>query len=166
MYHDVFLETEYTIWFDDDSYVAAGWWPALCQILERKIDYIGQRWWVPYLPGQTEMIQAQPWYRNLPFESKDGKLGVHFMTGGFMAVRSERIRQANFPDVKFAWRDDTLKQYGGDTLLGEIARQLGWTQAFHDAHIKINVDMQGNHPAPRRGGAGRQFGSEIDVAVG
>jgi tetratricopeptide (TPR) repeat protein len=165
IYHDVFLETEYTIWFDDDSYVEEGWWPALCRILDRKIDYIGQPWWVNYFPGQTEMIQAQPWYRNLPFESRDGKLGIDFMTGGFMAVRSERLRQANFPDISFSWSGHTLKQYGGDTLLGEIARQLGWTQAVHYAHVYVNVDLQGKHPAPRRGERGRQFGAEIDGMV-
>jgi tetratricopeptide (TPR) repeat protein len=165
LYHDVFLDTEYTIWFDDDSFVEEGWWPALCQVLDRKIDYIGQRWWVDYFPGQTEMIQAQAWFRKLAFESRDARLGIHFMTGGFIALRSERIRQANFPDVAFMWRDQQLQQYGGDTLLGEIARQLGWSQAVHDAHVKINVDMQGNHPAPRRGGTGRQFGSEIDAVI-
>jgi tetratricopeptide (TPR) repeat protein len=165
MYHDAFLETEYTIWFDDDSYVEEGWWQALCRILDRKIDYIGQRWWVNYFPGQAEMIQAQPWYRHLPFQSKGGKLGIDFMTGGFMAVRSERLRQANFPDVNFSWSGHTLKQYGGDTLLGEIARQLGWSQAVHDIGIKINVDLQGKHPAPRRGPTGRQFGAEIEAII-
>jgi|GEM_PF-23329 len=165
MYHDLFLETEYAIWFDDDSFVEQGWWPELCQVLDRKIDYIGQRWWVDYFPGQTEMIQAQPWFRKLAFESRDGKLGIHFMTGGFIALRSERIRQANFPDVAFHWRDQQLQQYGGDTLLGEIARQLGWSQAVYDAHVKVNVDMQGNHPAPRRGGTGRQFGSDVDAVI-
>jgi hypothetical protein len=165
IYHDVFLETEYTIWFDDDSYVEEGWWPSLCQILDRKIDYIGQLWWVNYFPGQTEMIQAQPWYRNLPFESRDGKLGIDFMTGGFVTVRSERLRQANFPDISVSWSGHTLKQYGGDTLLGEIARQLGWSQAVHHAHVHVNVDLQGKHPAPRRGATGRQFGAEIDGVV-
>src|SRR5262249_26796554 len=124
LYHDVPLDTEYVIWFDDDSFVEAGWWQALLPALDGKIDYLGQSWWVDYLPGQAEMIQAQPWYRGVPFESRNGVFGVHFMTGGFMAVRSERIREANFPDMQGVWRGDTLKQYGGDTLLGEIARLL------------------------------------------
>ena len=165
LYHDVPLTTEYAVWFDDDSFVEPGWWPALCAILDRGVDYIGQSWWVYYLPGQDEMIRSQAWYRDIPFETRDGRLGTHFMTGGFMAVRSERLREANFPDTGFRWKDDTLKQYGGDTLLGEIARQLGWTRAVHDAHIKVNVDLEGHHPAPRRGGTGRQFGSDIDVVI-
>jgi hypothetical protein len=88
------------------------------------------------------------------------------MTGSFVVARTDRLREADFPDVGLCWKGDQLKQYGGDTLLGEIARQLGWTWAIHDAHIKVNVDLQGNRPAPRRGGTGRQFGSDVDIAIG
>ena len=165
MYHDIPLTTEYAVWFDDDTFVERGWWPALCSVLDRSIDYIGKAWWVDYLPGQEEMIRAQPWFHGKSFETREGRSGVRFMTGGFLAIRAECLREANFPDTDFRWQNDTLKQYGGDTLLGEIARQLGWTQAIHDECIKVNVDLEGRHPAPRRGGTGRQFGSEIDVAI-
>ena len=165
MYHDVPLVSEYAVWLDDDSYVEPGWWEALLPLLARKVDYIGQHWWVDHLPGQAEMIRAQPWYRGVPFDRRAGRPGTWFMTGGFMAMRADRLREANFPDVDFRWKGDQLKQYGGDTLLGEIARQLGWTWAVHDAHVKVNVDLQGNHPAPRRGGTGRQFGSDVDVVI-
>ena len=87
------------------------------------------------------------------------------MTGGFLALRTHCLRFANFPDTTLHWKGDGLKQYGGDTMLGEIAHQLGWTRCRHDKHIKINVDLQGKHPAPRRGGTGRQFGSAIDAVV-
>jgi hypothetical protein len=165
LYHDVPLATEYAVWFDDDSFVEEGWWEALCPLLDRHVDYLGQPWWVDYLPGQEEMVRAQPWYRGVPFERRDGRPGVWFMTGGFLAVLAERLREANFPDTDRAWQGDTLRQYGGDTLLGEIARQLGWTRAAHDVHVKVNVDLEGRHPAPRRGGTGRQFGAGVDVAV-
>jgi hypothetical protein len=165
MYYQVPLTTDYTIWFDDDSYVEAGWWEELVRVLDRGIDYIGQEWWVGYFPGQTDMIAEQPWYRGVPCAVINGRPGVRFMTGGFMAVRTECLRLANFPDTEFRWKGDSLKQYGGDTLLGEIANQLGWTRCPHHKHIKINVDLQGNHPAPRRGGTGRQFGSDIDAVV-
>jgi hypothetical protein len=137
----------------------------LLPLLDRQIDYIGQTWWVAYLPGQTEMIQAQPWYRGRPFEQQDGKPGVTFVTGGFQALRAVRLREANFPDTTLRWKGSALKQYGGDTMLGEIARQLGWTQARHEAHVHVNVDLQGRHPAPRRGGVGRQFGSDLELVI-
>ena len=89
-----------------------------------------------------------------------------FHTGGFLAVRAQRLREANFPDTESVWKGQTLQQYGGDTLLGEVARQLGWSRATFDTHVKVNVDLEGNHPAPRRGGTGRQFGADVDVAVG
>jgi hypothetical protein len=165
MYHDVRLDSEYAVWLDDDSYVEPGWWEALLPLLAQQVDYIGQRWWVEYLPGQADMIRAQPWYRGVPFDRRDGRTGTWFMTGGFVVVRADRLREANFPDVAFRWKGDRLRQYGGDTLLGEIARQQGWKQAVHHTHVKVNVDMQGNHPAPRRGGTGRQFGSDVDVAI-
>jgi tetratricopeptide (TPR) repeat protein len=165
MYHDVPLVSEYAVWLDDDSYAEPGWWEALLPLLARHVDYIGQRWWVNYLPGQADMIRAQPWYRGVPFDCRAGRCGIWFMTGGFVVARADRLREANFPDVGFYWKGDRLQQYGGDTLLGEIARQLGWTWAVHNAHVKVNVDLQGNHPAPRRGGTGRQFGSDIDIAI-
>ena len=165
LFHDVALRTEYAIWLDDDSFVEAGWWQALLPLLERGIDYVGQPWWVDYLPGQQEMIRAQPWYRAVEFAQRDGRAGVEFMTGGFVGVRAARLREANFPDTGTRWKGRGLQQYGGDTLLGEIARQLGWSRQAHDAGLHINVDLQGNHPAPRRGGMGRQFGSDVDVAI-
>ncbi len=165
MFHDAPLESEYVVWFDDDSYVEAGWWEALLLLLERRVDYVGQPWWVNYLPGQAEMIQAQPWYRGAPFELREGRPGVHFMTGGFLAVRTACLREANFPDTASRWKGRGLQQYGGDTLLGEVARQLSWSQAAHHAFVHVNVDLNGKHPAPRRGGGGRQFGSDVDVAV-
>jgi hypothetical protein len=159
------LTTEYTIWFDDDSHVEAGWWDALVPVLDRGIDYIGQEWWANYFPGQAEMIAQQPWYRRVPFARRDGQPGVRFMTGGFIALRTDRLKHVNFPDTDFRWKGDTLKQYGGDTLLGEIANQLDWTRCRHDRHIKVNVDLQDRHPAPRRGGTGKQFGSDLDVIL-
>jgi hypothetical protein len=165
MLYDAPLTTDYTIWFDDDSCVEAGWWEELTPLLDRGVDYIGQEWWVWYFPGQTEMIAKQPWYRGVPFALRDGRPAVRFMTGGFVSMRTECLRAANFPDTEFRWKGDTLKQYGGDTLLGEIANQLGWTRCVHHQHVKINVDLQGNHPAPRRGGTGRQFGSDVDAVI-
>jgi tetratricopeptide (TPR) repeat protein len=165
MFHDVPLTTDYAVWFDDDSFVEEGWWETLCPLFDRGVDYIGQPWWVNHLPGQEDMLRAQSWYRGVPFEARDGRPGVWFMTGGFLALRSERLREANFPDTERAWKGDTLKHHGGDTLLGEIARQLGWTRSAHDTHVKVNVDLEGRHPAPRRGRTGRQFGSDVDAVV-
>ena len=63
-----------------------------------------------------------------------------------MCVRSACLREANFPDTLTRWKGRALQQYGGDTLLGEIARQLGWSQQQHDTSIHVNVDLQGISP--------------------
>ena len=166
LYHDLPLVTDYAVWLDDDSFVEEGWWQALCPLLDRGIDYIGQEWWDNYLPGQEEMIRAQPWYRGVAFERRAGRTGCWFVTGGFMAIKAQGIRTVNFPDTEQDWKGDRLKQYGGDTLLGEIAHQLGWSRVVHHAHVKVNVDLVGKHPAPRRGGSGRQFGAaSVNVVV-
>jgi hypothetical protein len=165
MFYDLPLDAEYVVWLDDDSFAEPGWWQALLPLLERRVDYIGQPWWVYYLPGQLDMIRAQPWYRGVPFETRRGRPGANFMTGGFLAVRAACLREADFPDVSSRWKGRPLQQYGGDTLLGEIARQLGWSRAAHHAGVRVNVDLEGRHPAPRRGGVGRQFGSDVDVAI-
>jgi hypothetical protein len=166
MFYKKPLTSEYMIWFDDDSFVEAGWWDELVTLFDRRTDYIGQEWWAGYFPGQTDMIRAQPWYRGVPFATRNGQLGVRFMTGGFTAIRTERLYSVNHPDTSFRWKGQTLKHNGGDTLLGEIASQLGWSRCRHDKHIKVNLDLNGNHPAPRRGtGAGRTFGSDVDAAL-
>jgi hypothetical protein len=92
LYHGEPLETEYAVWFDDDSYVRADWWPELEPLLQSGVEYIGPHWWVDYLPGQTEMIRHQPWYREVSFDTRHGREGVWFVTGGFLAVRSECLR--------------------------------------------------------------------------
>jgi hypothetical protein len=165
LYYDAPLTTEYAVWFDDDTYVDAGWWDGLRQLFEKKIDYIGQQWGVWCYPGQAEMIQAQPWYRGVPLAFPRGQLGVTFMTGGFVAARVERLREVNYPDPSWSWKGDRLKHFGGDTLLGEIARQLGWSRAEHYQGVHVNVDLNGKHPAPRRGGTGRHFGSAVDKVI-
>jgi hypothetical protein len=165
LYHDAPLTTAYAVWFDDDSYVESGWWEGLVPLLDRGIDYIGQPWWVTYLPGQVEMIQAQPWYRGIPFARRNGRSGTSFMTGAFQAIKTACLREANFPDTSTRWNGRSLQQYGGDTLLGEVAHQLGWSQLAHHEGIHVNVDLQGRHPAPRRGGIGRQFGSDVDITI-
>ena len=53
------------------------------------------------------------------------------------AARAERLRETNYPDTAAHWKGDSLQRYGGDTLLGEIARQLGWSRLFHDLHVRV-----------------------------
>jgi hypothetical protein len=117
LFHDVALEAEYAIRLDRETGVESGWWEALAPLMEQGIDYIGQAEWHDYLPGEAERILAQAWYMGVPLERREGRLGVAYMSGGFMAVRSERLREVEYP---------------GEIWLGEMANQLGWTRAVFE----------------------------------
>jgi hypothetical protein len=127
LFHDVPLQTDYVIRLADHFEVEAGWWEALEPLLEKGVDYIGQSRWRDFLPGEAEMIQSQPWYMGVPFARREGRIGISWMTGTFLAVRSGRIKEANFPDPRAFGK--------ADVLLGEVAHQLGWSQAVHDIRV-------------------------------
>lgn len=165
MYHYPRLATEYAVWFDDDSFVEAGWWEALLPLMRKKIDYIGKLYVLPVFRGQDEMFQAMPWYRGRPFIIHEGRPSAVFITGGVLTVRSERLQQCNWPDLNFSFRGEKLNHNGGDVLLGQIAHQLGWTRANHHQLMHINVDMNDVHPAPRRGVSEKVFGCLDQVVV-
>lgn len=168
MYYSPALDSEYTIWFDDDSYVEPGWWQALTEVFAKKVDYIGQEWVVPIYPGQVEMVKQMPWYRGKPIPTAIGRNGaplLHFMTGGFTAVRTERIIEANWPNTDVVVDGKTLQQAGDDLVMGELAHQMGWSKQVHDKHIKVNVDMNGKHPAPTRTALKPPFGCKTDLVI-
>jgi hypothetical protein len=136
VYHDLPLTTEYAVALAETTAVEAGWWEALAPLLRQRVDYIGSPHWVDYTPQQAEWLQAHPRYLGVPFERREGRLGVSFMAGGFVAVRSERLREANYPVPGVAWKDGPPPGDVGDPLLGEIARQLGWSRAAHAQHVQ------------------------------
>ena len=165
MYHSPRLTTPYAVWFDDDSFVEQGWWQALLPVMHQKIDYIGKLYVLPVFRGQDEMFRAMPWYKGRPFFMHEGRPSVVFVTGGFLTVRSACLQQCNWPDLDFAFRGERLNHNGGDVMLGQIAYQSDWSRAHHEEHIHINVDMNGQHPAPRRGVCEKVFGCLDQVVV-
>lgn len=126
--HDVRLETDYAICLDAAHDLERGWWEALTPILESNADYVGQPQWRQYQPGELEAIRARPWYLGVPFERRAGHAGVTFMRKGLMAVRCQRLREANYPEPDAA--------ADNDYVLGEIARQLVWSRAEFPASVK------------------------------
>jgi hypothetical protein len=131
LYHDVSLAADYAVRLGDDFVPEAGWWEALAPLLEQGADYVGQPHWRDYRPAELERVQAQPWYMGMPFARRDGKLGVPYLGGSVLAVRAERLREADFPNPGLAVRGDRSQKFDGDAWLGEVARQLGWSQAAH-----------------------------------
>lgn len=148
------------VWFDDDSYIEKpDWWKKTRQFIEQRasenICYVGQRWYVHYLPGQEEFIKESKWYRGVPFgmhpTRRRGvtKVGILFATGGYVWLRTDVMEQ-------LCWPDDRLVHNGGDTLLGEAIRQQGL--ALHNYSYGVAVNK-----AKRRGRSDRPAGSTVNV---
>ncbi len=129
MDRDLSLETEYAIFLDSGTVVEAGWWEALVPLFEQRMDYIGRPAWRDYLPGEVEQLQSYPWYMGVPPARREGRPGVSYMAGSFVAIRTERLRQVNLAEAGFA--------AGSDVLLGAAAHQLRWTRAAYAAHVQL-----------------------------
>jgi hypothetical protein len=129
MFHDVALDGEYVVTLDQNAFVEGGWWNALWPLLESGTDYIGQPGWHSYLPAEAKRMLTRPWYMGVPFAQREGRAGVNYMRGGFVVARVERLREVNFPQPGVA--------ANLDVELGEMARQLGWSQAAHDQYVQL-----------------------------
>jgi hypothetical protein len=117
----------YAVFLDSVMVVEAGWWQALEPLFEQRIDTIGRPAWRDCLPGEVEQVQRYPWYMGVPAERREGRPGVSYMAGGCLAIRAQRLRQANYAEAGFA--------AGSDVLLGAAAHQLRWTQASPHDHV-------------------------------
>ena len=133
--------TPWVIWFDDDSHIkSADWWKKTLAFIRRKksenICYLGQPWYVHYLPGQWRFVESSRWFRDIPpkkfpTKSRTNKPGVRFAQGSYWWLRTDILRKLNWPD----WR---LNHNGGDTLLGEAIRQQGLP--FHEFQYGVKIN--------------------------
>jgi hypothetical protein len=143
--HDVNIKSEYVIVLNYGNSLEVGWWEALLPLLEKGTDYIGQLAWHEYSSAELDLIQTFPWYVGVPFDRREGRIGVSYMAPGFMVVRREGLQQANIRGTNSFETGDTLfPPHGSDILLGEIARQLEWKQDAHNYHVKINAPIPQN----------------------
>lgn len=144
--HDVPLVSDYLIAFDDDAYVTAGWWEEMQSVMEREIDYFGRQRWTDYLPDQADLIKVQPWYSGVPFLKRKGRHGGLFMTG-FLGVRTVRLQTVTLPHCGDAWKGESFRRFGSDIVLGEMARQLGWSQTRHDSGVRFSEELPNHEPS-------------------
>jgi len=153
-------ETEWVVWFDDDSHIVkADWWPRTKAYLAEKTDegivYAGEAWYVHHLPGQWEFIKQAKWFKGLEPQMcptrKPGvqQPGIWFAQGAYWWMRTDVMERLN-------WPDDRLQHNGGDTLLGEAIRQQGLP--FHRFHHGVKLN-----DAKRRGFHEKPAGSRKDV---
>jgi hypothetical protein len=145
LFHDVRLDAAYAVWLDDQCTIKPGWWEALRPLLDQGIDYIGQPRWHDYRPGEVEAMQSRPWYLGVPPARREGRPGVSFMGGDCCVVRSERLREAQFPGRALRGNDSPALA-AGQVVLGAIAHQMDWTQAAYDIQAVPAPLQYSKHP--------------------
>ena len=121
LYEAPAIQTPWIVWFDDDTFVDdnSPWWDAVERTSKNAKDvYLGETWFIHYKKAQWNFITGRPWYCNKPPEVINGRPGIHFHTGGFVAAKHATLKRLN-------WPDETLLHNGGDFLLSEALRQQG-----------------------------------------
>jgi len=160
------VETPYTMWFDDDSYLDGyqlvrqqnqPYWLSLVEQNMVNSDMIGSVYTIPFQGQQRAFVRDQSWYNGRDPEERKS---MRFATGGWWTARTEVLREWDYP-----W--EYLDHRGGDCMFGELMYQQGLRlNQFRDG-VKINADDQGRESkAQRRGFDQPPLGVEYDPGVG
>lgn len=150
------IDTNFVIWFDDDSYVRNEvWLSILAQTIaaQKPQERVGMYGGLMYHPLQRRSPEQDPrlwfrnapWFRNKDFRNQQGR-GVpngdkiHFCVGGFWCLSVEAMRACQIPDTR-------LNHNGGDICIGEQLWQGGFKmKQFNEKKQYIHTSA-----APRRG---------------
>ena len=156
------VETEYMMWFDDDSYLegyeirrGGAYWLDRVRKAMQEADVIGSTYTRQLVGNQREYIASRPWYggKTLPARHR-----FKFATGGWWVARMDKLRQWDYP-----WAD--LDHCGGDAMLGELVRQQGLRLRQFREGVKINADESGRESkAARRGFTQNLLGADYVAA--
>lgn len=146
----------YVMWFDDDSYLAvapddaAAWWNGVVTAAS-SCDMLGQLWYMPVRGNQWEWIKTLSWYNPSlaePLSYKPDGSGprvMRFCQGAWWVARTDMLRQLNWPIQE-------LRHNGGDSLLGEACRHVGFKLREFYEGVRINADRLGQHSKQKRRG--------------
>ena len=156
-YGDAPIETPYTMWFDDDSYLVrqagAGPWLQMVEQAMVNADLIGSIYKMGFQGDQKEFIRRQPWYTG---KDPTQRKSFRFATGGWWTARTDILRKYDYP-----WPD--LGHNGGDVMLGELCLQQNLRLRHFNTGVKINADDNGKESASkRRGLSNRPYGFYSD----
>ncbi len=153
------IETPYTMWFDDDSYLEGykltemhnqPQWLHLVEQYMVNSDMIGAIYTIDWQGKQREWVRDQAWYAGRdPSERKK----IRFATGGWWTARTHALKQHDYP-----W--PVLSHRGGDTMLGELCHQQGLRLNHFNTGVKINANEQGE-----AGKAQRRLHDEAPIGV-
>lgn len=159
------IETPYTMWFDDDSYLdgfqlTAGhdqvhWLHTVEQCME-DADMIGSIYSMHWSGNQRDFVKAQPWYAG---KDPADQPKIRFATGGWWTMRTPLLYRYDYP-----W--PTLDHRGGDIMLGEMCRQQSLRLRHFNTGLHINADKDGKESkSQRRGFDQTPIGVDFDPGV-
>jgi len=141
------IETEWVMWFDDDSFPYRGdWYASLAVAITAQPESVmlGIQASVLVDEALCRRIESAPWYRGWPWLPSDqpGRAArIDFVLGGFWVLRSDWIQRLN-------WPDGLMTHFEDDYLLGEAIRQHGGQLGYFRSGVRVDT-------APRRAPLGK-----------
>lgn len=136
------ITNKWIIWFDDDTIADRDpqWCSRLLQTIvmcyPQKYRMFGDiRVWT-FDFYQAAWVKSRPWYRDRQFQLANGSPAANgnrvvFAAGGFWALETAVMREADIPDVQ-------LGHNGGDYMIGEQVWQAGYSTRWwnkNKAHV-------------------------------
>lgn len=150
MFNEPSIDSDYVMWFDDDSFVKDVTPHTLWLDVERKMkefDMIGAKYYKHTKGNQRQFIEDQPWYNGKPVRRK-----IDFITGGWWTIKTDIL-------VRHNWPPENFEHNGGDMMLGELCRQHDYKMGSFQHHLGINTkDGVKCSNMPRRGFSQRAIG--------
>lgn len=136
LFHEPPIETEWTIWFDDDSYVRrADWLRSLAVAVETHpgIAMWGKTYVANIDQPMMDFVRSASWYRGAPFPPTDhpDEARLSFITGGWWAIRTECL-------LSLDWPDQRLIHFHDDFLLCEALRQNRYPYATFLPGVEVS----------------------------
>ena len=134
------IETDWVIWFDDDSFpYRQDWLQGLCLRIEMQpdVDIWGNTFFTYAGEEVVQFIRTASWFRGKPFNHVEpsGEWSerplLSFVEGGFWAGRAEVLKALEWPDPR-------LLLNGEDYIFGEALRQNGYTIGRYTSGVRIN----------------------------
>jgi GT2 family glycosyltransferase len=134
------IETDWVIWFDDDSFpYRHDWLPGLRLRMETQpdVDVWGNLFFTEGDEAVVQFIRTASWFRGKPFnylkpsgEKSECPL-LSFVEGGFWAAKADVLKALQWPDPR-------LVQNGEDYVFGEALRQNGFRLGRFKSGLRIN----------------------------
>ena len=145
------IDTNWVIWFDDDSFpYRHDWLPGLKLRIETQPEVAvwGNPFFTDADEGAVRFIRAASWFRGKPFNHSkpSGEWSerplLSFVEGGFWAARTSVLNALPWPDPRLVQNED-------DYIFGEALRQNGYRIGRYKSGVRINqAERRGPWDAP------------------